>query len=75
MDGLVLFCCFFFHRIFDFFFFSDVLDYVKTGVAAIIEDEVTQRFVAEELKNWNLLTREASMKNRYLYFKLSIFSR
>ena len=36
---------------------SDVLDYVKTGVAAIIEDEVTQRFVAEELKNWNLLTR------------------
>ena len=23
--------------------FSDVLDYVKTGVAAIIEDEVTQR--------------------------------
>jgi glycerol-3-phosphate O-acyltransferase 3/4 len=24
---------------------------------AIIEDEVTSRFEAEELKNWNLLTR------------------
>ena len=58
---------------FIFFYFSDVLDYVKTGVAAIIEDEVTQRFVAEELKNWNLLTREASMKNKYLYFKFFLF--
>lgn len=29
---------------------DDVLDYLKTGIAAIIEDEVTQRFVAEELK-------------------------
>ncbi len=29
---------------------SDVLDYVKTGIASVIEDEVTQRFVAEDLK-------------------------
>ena len=29
---------------------DDVLDYVKTGIASIIEDEVTQRFVSEELK-------------------------
>ena len=29
---------------------DDVLAYVKTGIASIIEDEVTQRFVAEELK-------------------------
>ncbi|XP_067008476.1 glycerol-3-phosphate acyltransferase 4 isoform X1 [Anabrus simplex] len=36
---------------------SDVLDYVKTGVEAIIEDQVTMRFEAEELKSWNLLTR------------------
>ena len=36
---------------------SDVLDYVKTGIGSVIEDEVTQRFVAEELKSWNLLTR------------------
>ncbi|XP_055547562.1 glycerol-3-phosphate acyltransferase 4 isoform X3 [Wyeomyia smithii] len=36
---------------------SNCLDYVKTGMEAIIEDEVTSRFEAEELKNWNLLTR------------------
>ena len=29
---------------------EDVLDYVKTGIASIIEDEVTQRFDSEELK-------------------------
>ena len=29
---------------------EDILDYVKTGIASVIEDEVTQRFVAEELK-------------------------
>ncbi|XP_037947655.1 glycerol-3-phosphate acyltransferase 3 isoform X2 [Teleopsis dalmanni] len=33
------------------------LDYIRTGVEAIIEDEVTSRFEAEELKSWNLLTR------------------
>ncbi|XP_071577073.1 glycerol-3-phosphate acyltransferase 3 isoform X2 [Temnothorax nylanderi] len=36
------------------------LDYIRAGVEAIIEDEVTSRFEAEELKvnnNWNLLTR------------------
>ena len=27
-----------------------IFDYVKTGVGSIIEDEVTQRFVAEDLK-------------------------
>uniref|UniRef100_A0A2M4BK12 Putative phosphate acyltransferase n=1 Tax=Anopheles marajoara TaxID=58244 RepID=A0A2M4BK12_9DIPT len=36
---------------------SNCLDYVKSGMEAIIEDEVTSRFLAEELKNWNLLTR------------------
>lgn len=29
---------------------ADVLDYIKTGVEAIIEDQVTSRFEAEELK-------------------------
>ncbi|XP_028045232.1 glycerol-3-phosphate acyltransferase 3-like isoform X2 [Monomorium pharaonis] len=33
------------------------LDYIRAGFEAIIEDEVTSRFEAEELKNWNLLTR------------------
>lgn len=46
------------------FHLSNCLDYVKTGVEAIIEDDVTSRFEAEELKNWNLLTRT----NRYYEF-------
>ncbi|KRT80440.1 hypothetical protein AMK59_6991, partial [Oryctes borbonicus] len=36
---------------------STCFDYIKAGMEAIIEDQVTSRFVAEELKNWNLLTR------------------
>ncbi|XP_050309199.1 glycerol-3-phosphate acyltransferase 3 [Anthonomus grandis grandis] len=36
---------------------STILDYAKAGVEAIIEDQVTSRFEAEELKNWNLLIR------------------
>ena len=36
-----------FHRDFEL---DDVCPYIKTGIASIIEDEVTQRFVAEELK-------------------------
>lgn len=36
---------------------SNIFDYVKVGVEAIIEDQVTSRFEAEELKNWNLLIR------------------
>ncbi|XP_065324003.1 glycerol-3-phosphate acyltransferase 3-like isoform X2 [Gordionus sp. m RMFG-2023] len=40
-----------------------VLDYQRFGIEAIIEDEVTQRFQAEELPSWNLLTR--TNKNFY----------
>lgn len=36
---------------------ASCFDYIKAGMEAIIEDEVTSRFEAEELKNWNLLTR------------------
>ncbi|GLV31682.1 Glycerol-3-phosphate acyltransferase 4 [Carabus blaptoides fortunei] len=43
---------------------TSCLDYVKAGVEAIIEDQVTSRFEAEELKNWNLLTRT----NRFYEF-------
>ncbi|XP_012230081.1 glycerol-3-phosphate acyltransferase 4 isoform X3 [Linepithema humile] len=45
-------------------FAPSCLDYIRSGVEAIIEDEVTSRFEAEELKNWNLLTRT----NRYYEF-------
>lgn len=32
-------------------------DYIKSGIESIIEDQVTSRFEAQELKNWNFLTR------------------
>ena len=51
---------------------SDVLDYVKTGVASIIEDEVTQRFEGEELRSWNLLTR-TNHNFRFINWKLTFF--
>jgi len=54
------------------FDFSDVMDFVKTGVACIIEDEVTQRFEAEELESWNLLTR-TNEKFRFINWKLTFF--
>jgi len=57
-----------FQRDFDL---GDVFDYVKTGVASIIEDEVTQRFVAEELKSWNFLTR-TSGSFEFISVKLSL---
>ena len=50
----------------------DVLDYVKTGMASIIEDEVTSRFVAEELKSWNLMTR-ANSQFEFINWRLTAF--
>lgn len=38
---------------------------------AIIEDEVTSRFEAEELKNWNLLTR-TNRYHEFISWRLSI---
>ena len=45
---------------------DDVLEYVKTGIGSIIEDEVTQRFDSEELKVYpelNLLNNELTKLN------------
>ncbi|CAJ0568911.1 unnamed protein product, partial [Mesorhabditis spiculigera] len=36
---------------------NDSLDFATAGMEAIIEDQVTSRFKAEELSSWNLLTR------------------
>lgn len=44
-------------------------DYIKSGVESIIEDEVTSRFEAEELKNWNLLTR-TNRRYEFISWKL-----
>lgn len=38
---------------------------------AIIEDDVTSRFEAEELKNWNLLTR-TNRKYEFISWKLTV---
>uniref|UniRef100_A0A336K4K1 CSON015489 protein n=1 Tax=Culicoides sonorensis TaxID=179676 RepID=A0A336K4K1_CULSO len=46
-------------------------DYIKSGVEAIIEDEVTSRFEAEELKNWNLLTR-TNRRYEFISWKLTV---
>ena len=51
---------------------SDVLDYLKTGIACIIEDEVTQRFVSEELKSWNLMSR-TNAEFEFINWKLTLF--
>ncbi|XP_015435629.1 PREDICTED: glycerol-3-phosphate acyltransferase 3 isoform X3 [Dufourea novaeangliae] len=47
------------------------LEYIKAGVEAIIEDEVTSRFEAEELKNWNLLTR-TNRHYEFISWKLTV---
>lgn len=50
---------------------STVFDYVKVGVEAIIEDQVTSRFETEELKNWNLLIR-TNRGYEFISWKLTI---
>jgi len=50
---------------------TSVFDYIKAGMEAIIEDEVTSRFEAEELKNWNLLTR-TNRQYEFISWKLTI---
>jgi len=50
---------------------DSVFDYLKTGIGSIIEDEVTQRFVAEELKVWNLLTRTDKQNFEFVSMKLT----
>ncbi|XP_018109969.1 glycerol-3-phosphate acyltransferase 4 S homeolog isoform X2 [Xenopus laevis] len=36
---------------------SDIFYFCRQGMESIMDDEVTQRFSAEELETWNLLTR------------------
>ncbi|CAH1978476.1 unnamed protein product [Acanthoscelides obtectus] len=50
---------------------STVLDYIKIGIEAIIEDQVTSRFEAEELKNWNLLIR-TNRGYEFISWKLTV---
>lgn len=42
-------------------------DIFQAGVEAIIDDDVTSRFSAEELTSWNLLTR-TSLGHQYVRY-------
>ncbi|CAO1425592.1 unnamed protein product [Diamesa serratosioi] len=50
---------------------ENCLDYVTAGMEAIIEDDVTSRFEAEELKNWNLLTR-TNRRYEFISWRLTV---
>ncbi|CAB3400875.1 unnamed protein product [Caenorhabditis bovis] len=49
----------------------DSIDFVKAGMEAIIEDEVTSRFEAEQLMTWNMLTRTSIKFYQFVNWKLS----
>uniref|UniRef100_A0AC35TXF0 PlsC domain-containing protein n=1 Tax=Rhabditophanes sp. KR3021 TaxID=114890 RepID=A0AC35TXF0_9BILA len=53
---------------------TDSLDFMKAGIEAIIEDEVTSRFEAEHLVCWNMLTRTSLSFNQFINWKLSVLS-
>lgn len=50
---------------------EDITFFVKSGIEAVIDDEVTKCFRAEELPSWNLMTR-TNMKYHYISVRLSI---
>lgn len=47
----------------------DMLEFVGAGIESIVEDEVTSRFKAAQLSNWNLLARNRP----YVQFKLVLW--
>ena len=51
---------------------SDISFYIKAGVDSIVQDDVTQRFQAEELKSWNFLTRTNHIYKHDMGFRLSL---
>ncbi|KAF1568214.1 UNVERIFIED_CONTAM: Glycerol-3-phosphate acyltransferase 3, partial [Eudyptes robustus] len=51
---------------------KDSTFFIKAGVEAIIEDEVTSRFQAEQLASWNMLTRTSVSFYQWVNWKLAI---
>lgn len=49
----------------------DSVDFVKAGLEAIIEDDVTSRFEAEQLATWNMLTRTSVSFYQFVNWKLT----
>ncbi|VDM61934.1 unnamed protein product, partial [Angiostrongylus costaricensis] len=50
---------------------DDSIDFIAAGIEAIIEDQVTSRFRAEQLSSWNLLTR-TRYSFQYINWKLTV---
>ncbi|RUS71964.1 hypothetical protein EGW08_020277 [Elysia chlorotica] len=51
---------------------SDVFYFSKCGMEAIIDDNVTKRFSAEELPAWNLLTR-TQKPHQFMSIRMTLF--
>ncbi|XP_076812046.1 glycerol-3-phosphate acyltransferase 3-like isoform X2 [Clavelina lepadiformis] len=49
---------------------GDIMYLIKSGIEAVIDDEVTKRFRAEELPSWNLLTR-TNFQYQFISIRLS----
>uniref|UniRef100_A0A914DT83 Phospholipid/glycerol acyltransferase domain-containing protein n=1 Tax=Acrobeloides nanus TaxID=290746 RepID=A0A914DT83_9BILA len=50
----------------------DSLYYLKSGIEAIVEDDVTNRFKAEQLASWNMMTRTSTQFYKFLSWKLTL---
>lgn len=50
---------------------GDVSDFVRQGLQAIIDDQVTKRFTTEELAVWNLLSRN-DQQYEYISFRVTV---
>jgi len=50
---------------------EDSCEFIKSGIEAIIEDEVTKRFDAAELPSWNLLTR-TNLNYQFVSWRLTL---
>lgn len=49
---------------------ADIFYFCRRGVESIVDDEVTKRFLAQELETWNLLTR--SNYHRHINLRLTV---
>lgn len=54
------------------FHMGDILEYVRAGVSAIVEDTVLTNFVPEEPPCWNLLTRTNTRDYEFVSFRLTM---
>lgn len=51
---------------------DDGLYFLRAGLEAIIEDDVTKRFAASELDSWNMLTRTSAAHYHFISVRLSL---